>query len=81
MGLFLGLDNIMNDVLLYPVTEEQAERFDEIAQSANLEIGRDGVVMDIINEELTAFLAGNKSAEETARVVQSRIQIYVNEQK
>ena len=36
---------------------------------------------DIIDEETQAFFSGQKSAEETARMIQSRATIYVNEQK
>ena len=36
---------------------------------------------DIIDEETQAFFSGQKSAEETAKMIQSRATIYVNEQK
>ena len=36
---------------------------------------------DIIVEETQAFFSGQKSAEETAKMIQSRATIYVNEQK
>lgn len=38
-------------------------------------------VMNIINEEMAAFYSGQKSAEETAKIIQSRAQIYVDENR
>jgi ABC-type glycerol-3-phosphate transport system substrate-binding protein len=81
MGTFIGLEPSLNDVLLYPVTAEQAARFGNVARSCDLIIDRDSTVMSIIREELTPFFAGGKSAAETARIIQSREQIYVNEQR
>jgi len=41
----------------------------------------DGTILSIILEEAAAFFAGDKSAADTARIIQSRVQIYVDEQK
>ena len=38
-------------------------------------------VTDIINEEAAAFFENQKSAEDVARVIQSRVQIYVHENR
>ena len=38
-------------------------------------------VFTIIQEEAAAYFAGQKSAEDTAAQIQSRMNIYVNEQK
>ena len=35
---------------------------------------------DIIQEEAAAFFAGDKTAEETADIIQSRVEIYLAEQ-
>lgn len=39
----------------------------------------DTVIMDIIREEVQAFLTGDRSAEETAGIIQSRVKLYINE--
>ena len=39
----------------------------------------DTTVMDIISEDLSAFFYGDKSAKDTAAIIQSRVQIYLNE--
>ena len=40
----------------------------------------DDSITQIINDESAAFFSGSKSADETAKLVQSRVSIYVNEQ-
>ena len=37
-------------------------------------------IMNIITDEVAAFFAGEKSAEDTAAMVQSRVNLYVQEQ-
>ena len=41
---------------------------------------RDETAMGIVKEEIAAYLAGERSAEETARTIQQRMRIYVAEQ-
>ena len=36
-------------------------------------------MMNIINEEAAAYFSGQKSAEEVAKIVQSRMQVYLSE--
>lgn len=38
-------------------------------------------VMSIIREEAAGYFAGDKDAGETARIIQSRVHIYLEEQK
>ena len=38
-------------------------------------------IYNIVEEELGGFLAGQKTAEETAKVIQSRVQLYLDENK
>ena len=37
-------------------------------------------IRDIFTEELSVYLSGTRSSEETAQIMQSRIQLYLNEQ-
>ena len=41
----------------------------------------DGRILNIVKEQAQAYFAGQKSAEEVARLVQSKANIYVNEQR
>jgi len=38
-------------------------------------------MMEIITEETSAYFEGQKTAEETADIIQNRIQVYVNENR
>ena len=37
--------------------------------------------MDMIEEEVQAFYAGQKTAEDVAQTIQSRVQVYVDENR
>ena len=41
----------------------------------------DQELMNIISEESAAFFSGQKSAKDVAAIIQSRVQIYVNENR
>lgn len=65
------------DRKLTPADIEQiTSLIDQITTTATY----DQFIMDIISEEAAAFFAGQKSAAETAKVIQSRVGIYVSEQ-
>jgi ABC-type glycerol-3-phosphate transport system substrate-binding protein len=71
----------LTGVALDPPTTEQAERLDALIAAADTALlTSGGTVMNIINEELPAFFAGDKSSADTAKIIQSRVQIYVSEQ-
>jgi multiple sugar transport system substrate-binding protein len=40
----------------------------------------DSQIESIVQEEVTAFFTGDKSAEETAKIIQNRVSIYLSEQ-
>ncbi|MDR2616158.1 MAG: extracellular solute-binding protein [Oscillospiraceae bacterium] len=63
----------------YAITEEQAQRALRAVEGASVFSAYDEQISKIIMEEAEAFWAGAKSAEETANVIQSRVQIYVSE--
>ncbi|MBQ8187681.1 MAG: hypothetical protein IJ037_12555 [Clostridia bacterium] len=46
-----------------------------------LRLAVDGDVTDLINEEISAFLSGARSAEECADIVQSRVSLWLEEHK
>lgn len=45
----------------------------------DMDISNDGDIQSIIVEELNAYFAGNKSAKETADIIQGRIELYLGE--
>lgn len=60
-------------------TKEEAEKMTDVIQSCDRAASDDKQFMKIVQEEAAAFFAGQKSAQKTADVIQSRVQVYVNE--
>lgn len=61
-----------------PLDDEMINSVDELLESANVVARVDSELTDIINEELSGFFAGTKSAEETARVIAGRAKIMIS---
>ncbi|MCL2842278.1 MAG: extracellular solute-binding protein [Oscillospiraceae bacterium] len=75
-GMGFG-DGFMVD--LYALTEEEAATLRELVSAASL-LGRgDEAVSEMITEELLPFLAGDRSAADTARILQNRITTLLRE--
>ena len=68
------------DGLRSPMTDEEIAQFHELLQRIEHTTMCDETALDIVNAEIAPFLAGQRSAEETARIIQSRMSIYVSEQ-
>ena len=60
-------------------TLAQGEMIYDLVQNAS-KVQRDsGDLMDIIDEELSTFFGGAKSAADTAKIIDSRARIYISE--
>ena len=68
-------------VVLPNMTTEQVDEFIEFVESIDKCVYYDEDIEAIINEEVALFFAGQKSASDIARVIQSRVEIYVNESR
>ena len=66
-------------VKLKPLSQEDIKKFYDYAVSINSSIEFDTEISGIICEEASAFFAGQKSAEEVAKIIQKRVTIYINE--
>jgi ABC-type glycerol-3-phosphate transport system substrate-binding protein len=65
-----------------PLTRDQANRTLKMIETlGDVLVDGDEIVAYIVAEEFNAFLRGNRSAEDTARIIQSRVQIYVAERQ
>ena len=62
------------------ITAEQGEAFMALLDRVEIFYKHDPIVLNIIMKECEPFLAGERSAEDTAARIQSRMQIYVAEQ-
>ena len=63
------------------VDEACAEEYLALLEAARVDLAVPGQVDAILGEELSAFFAGARSAEETGRMIQNRISNYLNERK
>ena len=62
-------------------TPEESAIVRQIIESCDRVHREDRNVMTIIEEEAPAYFSGDKTVEEVARIIQSRVQTYVSEQK
>lgn len=69
------------EVAIDPMTQEEASELTEFLSSITLVGSYDQSMMDIVTEEAQAFFEGQKSAQEVADIIQSRMKIYVSESR
>ncbi len=75
-----GYDDFSMDI--YAATQEEVDGVKALIASCEKISGNvDNQLVNIITEESEAFFKGQKSAADTAGVIQNRIQIYVNENR
>lgn len=63
------------------MSEERAAAIDALIAAADKSAQMDTSIMDIAEEEAQAYFAGQKSAADVARLIQSKANIYINEQR
>ncbi|MBO4457502.1 MAG: extracellular solute-binding protein [Butyrivibrio sp.] len=69
-----------NKTEIKPLSEAEVQRVsDYILSIDKARISFDGKVSEIINEEASAFFSGQKSVEEVADIIQSRVSTYISE--
>lgn len=61
------------------ITQKQIDKITALLNSLERNTSSDRMILDIVLEEASAFFAGDRSAEDTARLIQSRVAIYVAE--
>lgn len=59
--------------------EQEAAEYLALVESADWLEFYDRQALDIITEEASAYIAGARTAEETARVIQDRLSVYFAE--
>ena len=64
----------------YGLTREQADRFLALLEIVEAMPGSSTEIFQIVNDESAAFFAGERSAEDTAKVIQTRVSLYLSEQ-
>ena len=66
---------------IYAMTQEQADEILGIIGSCTKIANFDSSIYDIVNEQAQAYFAGQKSVDEVARLIQSKANILINEQR
>lgn len=64
---------------LKPITDADAEELLELIYSIDALSSSNVKIEEIINEEAASYYSGQKSAADVAKIIQSRVQIYVDE--
>ena len=80
MGVSTDGESVM-EFQLWAMTQAQADKLLAVVENATRSVDRNGSVAAIVREGAAAYFAGQKSAEETAHLIQSRVNLYVNEQR
>lgn len=68
-----------NEVKIGKVTDEECEKVLTFLKSLTQVMRYDTEIYNIITEESGAYFAGQKSVDETAKIIQNRIQTYISE--
>jgi len=63
------------------LTQEEADKIMQLVETTDKVDNYDEELMNMITSESEAFFAGQKSAEEIGRLLQSKMSIYINEQR
>ena len=66
---------------IYALTEDQVQQIRELILTTTKVADYDQEILDIVKEQTAPYFAGQKTAEEVARLVQSKANIYVNERR
>jgi ABC-type glycerol-3-phosphate transport system substrate-binding protein len=77
----VGLDDQSSYLPYYAMTREQRDRFTAFIGGIDRVWNEDQTLLNIVSEELAPFFAGQKDAASAAKIIQSRAEIYVNEQR
>lgn len=75
----IGWDDFYIDI--YAVTQQQADGIIALINSVTSTMVYDDSITNIVKEEAAAFFGGGQSVDTAAKNVQSRVSLYVNEQK
>ena len=62
-------------------SQAQYDQIMELYNAVTTVYTEDNALWEIISEQAQPYFAGDKSVDETAKLIQSRAEIYVNERK
>ena len=68
-------------VEFYALTQAEADQIMDIINSTTRVVDQNDELMNIILEDTQAYFAGQKSLDDVVRQLQSKMNIYINEQR
>lgn len=68
-------------VTLYSIPQEQVDKVLDLIANTTTLAEYDTEIQNIIADDMTAFLAGDRSAQDTANMIQNRVWLYIQEQR
>ena len=71
----------INTYEIYATSPRQAEQLREAIASSTKLADNDRSITDIVTQQAAAYFAGQKSAQDVAKLIQSKANIYINEQR
>ena len=75
------MDGFGNEYQIYALTQEQADELVELVSTTTKVADYNDSIIEIVTEQAAAYFEGQKSAQEVAKLIQSKANIYVNEQR
>ncbi|MFR7745618.1 MAG: hypothetical protein ACLU3I_22130 [Acutalibacteraceae bacterium] len=72
-------ETVYKDV--YALTQEDIDQILGVINSTRSVYDYDQEILDIITDEVAAYFAGDKDVQTTANMIQSRVNLYVQEQR
>ena len=69
----------LKNIFEVTLTDEEVEAFRDLIRNASISSGRDNMVMQIVEEEIEPFFAGDRTAQTTADIIQKRASVYLAE--
>ena len=70
-----------SDVKIYNLSDELAEKVKDVVYNTTKAAAYDEEINTIVMNQAEAFFSGQKSAQDVAKLIQSQVSIYVNEQR
>lgn len=78
----VGIDMVGDKICRYYIPfEEELEPIINLLENAHVAVDNDSTILDIILENAEEYFSGEKSVEDVAKQIQSRVTIYINETK
>lgn len=69
------------EIQIFAMNQEQADKLWEAVTTCTKVREQDDAIYNIVLEQAQAYYSGQKSAQDVARLIQSKVTIYVNEQR